>query len=139
MGRPKGIPKTGGVRKGYKAPKTLEKLEARELVRQMVTDALRPMIQAQIAHAQGIGHVFTRDDKGKFTKIADADHVEALLTKGVEEEHYWIFAKDPSVQAFSDLLNRALDKPAEHIEMTGKDQGPLEIIIRKPWADPKKP
>jgi hypothetical protein len=23
--------------------------------------------------------------------------------------HYWIFSKDPSVQAFTDLMNRALD------------------------------
>ena len=26
---------------------------------------------------------------------------------------YWIHTKDPSIQAFTDLLNRALDKPKE--------------------------
>ena len=131
--------KTGGKPKGYKAPKTLEKLQAREFVRKMVTDALHPMIQAQIAHAQGIGHLYTRDKSGKFNKVENQALVEQLLNgDGVEGEHYWIFTKDPSVQAFSDLLNRALDKPAEHVQMTGMDNGPLEIVIRKPWTDSQK-
>lgn len=125
MGRPKGRPKTGGVRKGYKAPRTLEKLEARELVRKMVTDSLRPMIQAQIAHAQGIGHLYTRDKSGKFNKIENAAEVERLLAEGVEDETYWIFTKDPSVQAFTDLLNRALDKPSEQVQVTGAEGGPV--------------
>jgi len=125
MGRPKGTPKTGGVRKGFKAPQTLEKLQAREFVRQMVTDALKPMIQAQIAHAQGIGHLYTRDKSGKFNKIEEPDQVDALLRAGVEGESYWIFTKDPSVQAFTDLLNRALDKPTEQVQLTGEDGGPV--------------
>lgn len=125
MGRPKGHPKTGGVKKGYKAPKTLEKQQALEFVRQMVTNSLRPMIQAQIAHAQGIGHLFTRDKSGKFNKIEDPNEVEALLANGVEGESYWIFTKDPSVQAFTDLLNRALDKPTEQVQVTGAEGGPV--------------
>jgi hypothetical protein len=120
----------GGVQKGYKAPKTLEKLEAREFTRKMVTDALRPMIQAQIANAQGIGHLYTRDKAGKFTKIENQAQIDQLLKEGSEGEHYWIFSKDPSVQAFTDLLNRALDKPAEQVKVTGEDGGPVEFTFR---------
>jgi hypothetical protein len=41
--------------------------------------------------------------------------LEAL---GEEGEHDWSFAKDPSVEAFTDLMNRALDKAREQeIEM----------------------
>jgi hypothetical protein len=122
--------KTGGKPKGYRAPKTLEKLEAREFTRKMVTDALRPMIQAQIANAQGIGHLYTRDKAGKFTKIENQAQIDQLLAEGVEREDYWIFSKDPSVQAFTDLLNRALDKPAEQVKVTGEDGGPVEFMFR---------
>lgn len=128
MAVPKGM-RYGGKPKGFKARKTLEKLEARELARKIITDALRPMIQAQIAHAQGIGHLYTRDKTGKFTKIENQAQIDTLLTEGSEGEHYWIFSKDPSVQAFTDLLNRALDKPAEQVKLTGDDGGPIEHVF----------
>jgi hypothetical protein len=40
------------------------------------------------------------------------------------------------VPAFTDLMNRAIDKPAgqpTQLEHAGKDSGPLEIIVRTPW------
>ncbi len=41
----------------------------------------------------------------------------------------------PTVQmaAVRDVLDRTEGKPAESVRLTGKDDGPLEIIIRKPW------
>jgi rhamnose utilization protein RhaD (predicted bifunctional aldolase and dehydrogenase) len=111
----------GGRPKGSKTQRTLDKLAARELVRQKVTQALEPMVRAQIAHATGIGHLYTRDKNGKYTKIENQARVDELLATGEAEKDYWIFTKDPSVQAFTDLLNRALDKPAEsmNVEHTG--------------------
>jgi hypothetical protein len=35
------------------------------------------------------------------------------LNSGDEGSYYWIHTKDPSVQSFTDLMNRALDKPKE--------------------------
>ncbi len=119
-----------GKPKGVRWPSTLSKLAAREKVRQMVTQAMQPMLMAQIAHAQGIGHIFTRDKGGKFSRIEDMDEIERLLTQGTEGEHYWIFSKDPSAQAFSDLMNRALDKPKEQ-EQDVKVTGTLKVI----WDD----
>jgi hypothetical protein len=52
-----------------------------------------------------------------------------LLTEGEERKDYRIFAKDPSVQAFTDLLNRALGKPAEQ-EQAVQLSGRLEIAWR---------
>lgn len=114
-----------GKPKGWKAPKTLEKEAARAYQREMVIASLRAMTQAQIANALGIGHVYTRDKTGKFSKIEDQAHIDQLLTEGTEGEGYWIFSKDPSIQAFTDLMNRALDKPAEQIAVTGAEGGPL--------------
>ena len=50
-----------------------------------------------------------------------------MLRMPVAGSTYWIFSKDPNVQAFTDLLNRALDKPAAHVQVAGADGGPLVI------------
>ena len=49
-----------------------------------------------------------------------------------EGSTYWIFTQNPNVQAFTGLMNRALDKPSEHIELVG-DGSPL--VIRWQRAD----
>lgn len=110
--------KKGGRPRGSKSQETLTKEAAREVLRQMVFARLKPMVEAQLTNAIGVGHLYTRDKAGKFTKIEDEARVDDLLANGREGSDYWIFTKDPSVQAFADLLNRALDKPAEHVEMT---------------------
>lgn len=124
----KGGKRIGGKPKGYKAPRTLKKEEARKLLRDRVTEKLLPMIDAQIANASGISHFMLRDPKtGKFERISNPDQIQAALNaEGAEEgSSYYIWTKDPSVQAFTDLLNRTLDKPSEHVEVTGKDEGPI--------------
>jgi hypothetical protein len=114
-----GQKKRGGARpnsgpaKGTKYKPTLEKEAAREVFRAEVLKHLKPLLQRQIAHAMGIGHLYTRDKTGKFSKIEDQAQIDRLLTTGEEGSDYWIFSKDPSVQAFTDIMNRALDKPKE--------------------------
>jgi hypothetical protein len=74
----------------------------------------------------GIRHLMMRDPKtGKFERVTGsaAQIDKALKTKNA----VWIYTKDPNVQAFTDLLNRAIDKPAEHIQVAGADGGPLTI------------
>jgi hypothetical protein len=109
-----GGPRPGaGRRPGSKSQKKLDKEVAREEARKLITASLRPMIEAQIAHAMGIGHLYRRDKTGRFTRVEDQAAIDDVLATGGEGKHYWIFAKDPSVQAFTDLMNRALDKPKE--------------------------
>src|SRR5215471_21347476 len=106
-----------GTPAGQKMQKTLEKEAARELVRQTVTENLGPLLAAQIANAKGICHLMMRDPKtGKFERITGsaAQIDKALKTKSA----VWIYTKDPNVQAFSDLLNRAIDKPSEHVNIS---------------------
>lgn len=109
-----------GKPKGYKHASTirnaLNKEAAREVVRALVLAEIGPLVRAQIAHAQGISHFMLRDPKtGKFERITDVDQIQAALNADEAQEgsSYYIWAKDPSVQAFTDLLNRALDKPKE--------------------------
>jgi hypothetical protein len=57
-----------------------------------------------------------RDPKtGKFERITEVAQIEAALNAedAAEGSSYYIWTKDPSVQAFTDLMNRALDKPKE--------------------------
>jgi hypothetical protein len=119
-----------GRPRGKKMLKTLEKEQAREFVRQYVTEHLEPMIKAQIANACGVQHFFLRDPStGQFKQITDPDEIEAALNveNASEGSTYWIFTQNPNVQAFTDLLNRALDKPAEHVQIAGADDGPIQI------------
>jgi hypothetical protein len=131
---PRGGKRAGaGKPKGYRAPHTLDKIAARELVRQKVTAALEPMLRSQIAHAIGIGHLYTRDKNGKFTKIESQALVDELLTTGTENKDYWIFTKDPSVQSFTDLLNRALDKPTDVVEMKHSANAEQLLAVLDAW------
>lgn len=123
-----GGPRPGsGVPKGYKRPATISKELAREALRQVVLRHMDRMLASQIAHAIGIGHLYTRDKAGKFNKIESQAEVDRLLREGQEDRDYWIFTKDPSVQAFSDLMDRSLDQPMRQVAVTGADGGPLLV------------
>jgi len=99
----------------------MDKIAAREFVRQQVTDALEPLVRAQIANAQGFSVLVSRDAKtGKFTPVEAESGVQ-------DATEIWLVK--PNVQAFSDLLNRALDKPAEQ-EQAVKVTGKMEVSWR---------
>src|SRR5215831_17659253 len=128
--------KGSGKHKGTRWPSTLAKAEARELVRQYVTERLPEYLDAMSDNILGIRHLMMRDPKtGKFERITgDAKQIDkALKTKTA----FWIYTKDPNVQAFTDLLNRCIDKPAEHVQVTG-DGGPLIIRWQRADDEPKR-
>lgn len=118
-----------GKPKGHKAPQTLAKEAAREAARVLITDGMRPMIQAHLAHACGVGHVYTRDKGGKFNRVEKQDEIDRLLAEGTAGEHFWVFSKDPSPQSFKELMDRALDKPKEQ-EQEIKITGELTLLDR---------
>lgn len=88
----------------------------------MVVAELAPLVEAQVQHAKGLRYLVVRDKKsGKFLRVSEAMAKERL---GTDEELVEVWEKDPNVQAFSDLLNRALDKPKEQeqeVKVTGSD------------------
>jgi hypothetical protein len=61
--------------------KTLEKEQAREYVRQVVTAHLGSLLEAQLDNAEGIRHLMMRDPKtGKFERITgDAKQTDKAL------------------------------------------------------------
>jgi hypothetical protein len=123
-----------GPKKGTKYAPTVSKAEAREAHRRVIEQYALRMIRSQVAAAIGIGHVYSRDQHGKFTRIENEAVADQLLTDGTEGKDYWIFMKDPSTAAFTDLMNRAFDKPKEQEqELQISNDGPLVFRIEKPW------
>lgn len=113
--------------KGYKTKKTRSKEAARELVREVITRHLEELLAAQIANAKGIKYLVTRQKStGKFIRVTEA---MAKINLGEDEETIEVWEKDPSVQAFTDLLNRAIDKPREQ-EQEIKLSGEGEMIAK---------
>lgn len=126
---PRGGKRVGaGAKRGSRWPATLEKALVREETRKYIQQHIPAMLRSQIAHAIGIGHLFTRDKHGKFTRIEDEAQIERLLSEGVQDTDYWIFAKDPSVQAFGELLDRALDQAPKPMDV--KLSGEVSVVDR---------
>src|SRR5215831_18818941 len=92
----------------------------------MVIKNLEPLVQSQIDNALGVNHLMMRDPKtGKFERIAkdvdDPKVAEAQIDAALASNNaVWMYTKDPSIQAFTDLMNRALDKPIEQIQLSGE-------------------
>lgn len=108
---------------------TIDKAFHRERLRAIVIEELEPMIRAQVDHAKGVSYMVLRQKDGTFTRATDVKQIDAACAAG--ESAFRIFTQSPNTQAFADLLNRALDKPTEQVEVTGRDGGPL--VIR--WKD----
>lgn len=123
MGRPKGLPKTGGKPKGYKAPATLAKEAAREAVRVRITERMMPLVDAQIDSAIGISHFMLRDPKtGQWERVTDPDQIVRALNdpRAKSGSTYLVYTKDPNAQAARDMLAYAVDRPKEQ---------PMEIQV----------
>jgi hypothetical protein len=121
--------KRGGARPGAgrkKGPQRLEKEAARELVRALVLAKIDTLVEAQIANAMGIKYLVVREKRtGKFLRVG-SKRAGALKD---DEEIIEVWEKDPSIHAFSDLLNRAIDKPAEQVQEI-KLTGEVTIVAR---------
>jgi pantoate kinase len=121
----------GGRKKGYKEKQTLEKEEARRIVRELVFASLQPMVSAQIANSIGTKYMVKREKSGKFVRLTQ-EALEALLEQG-GEEIIQVYDKDPNVAAFVGLMDRAIDRPKESLDaevnLTGSEA--LLLAIRE--------
>lgn len=124
-----GTPRAGGMPKGYVYPQTLQKEEGKALLREMVLSELRPIVRGLIGKATGINHMMLRDENnGQWIRLTEPEQIEqALNAKGAEEgKTYWIHTKDPDVQAAADILNRAIGKPVEELQVEGNVKTVIE-------------
>lgn len=122
--------KHGGRRAGAGAPKghpnylTADKVKMRQAARDHIAPHLLAILDAQKAHALGLSYLVVRDRAtGKFLRVGRGS-AEKLKP---EEEIIEIWETTPSNEAAKVLLDRLLDKPSEHVELTGADGAPLEV------------
>ena len=109
----------GGRPQGSKAQNTLEKAAARQRVRELVCAELDPLVEAQIQTALGVRHFVVREKDGKFKRVTNPATITRILNApNGRYDYYDIWTRDPSTAAFKDLMDRALGKPTEHVDMT---------------------
>jgi len=116
-----------GRKRGGKWPSTLDGMAERDAVRNAVIAELTLMLQAQIAHAKGLSYLVVCDKKTG--KVLRATERMAKAKLGEDEETIEVWEKDSNVQAFTDLFNRALDKPREQ-EQEIKLTGSVDLIAK---------
>lgn len=81
---------------------------AREALRTIVLEHMNEMVGAQIAASKGIKYLVVREKSGKFTKLTK-DQAGAAIEDGSQILELW--EERPSTPAFTDLMDRTLDKP----------------------------
>jgi hypothetical protein len=88
-----------GRPKGTLNKRTLDKIAAREYVREKVMAVMDSLLDAQIANATGISHLMMRDPQtGKFERVAtdaeDSEVAAAQIDAALRTGHaFWIFTK----------------------------------------------
>lgn len=125
---PRGGKRAGaGLPKGYKFKRTLEKEQAREVLRQHLTERLDTVATALLSRAQGVRYFVTRNKKtGKYELVTNPDQVIAALN--AEDENTGEFYTDkPDVSAIREILDRALDKAKEQ-EQTIEVKGDAALV-----------
>jgi hypothetical protein len=122
-----------GPAKGTKKKATIEKEAARAALRQLVLERMEVLVEAQVKNAQGIKYLMARNKKGGQFKRVTEDMAKAYAdgTLSQDDDIIEVWEKDPSVQAFTDLMNRALDKPAEQestVNLNIQDAAKLALL-----------
>lgn len=103
-----------GPKKGAKYAKTIAKEEANKALAAIVLREMRDMTAAQISNAKGVKFLVVREKKtGKFLRVGKG-RAERL---DPEHEIIEIWEKDPSILAYTDLMNRTLGKPKDTVDV----------------------
>jgi hypothetical protein len=120
-------------------PRSFDKLQQHQRLREIVSANWEAMIMAQVKNAQGIKYLVSRDKKtGKFTKLTEEEAKLRLTSESEEVIEVW--DERPNVQAFTDLANRHIDKPTESIEakVTVNDTRAQRVFEARKRADGKR-
>lgn len=123
-----------GRKKGYKEPHTITKEKISEQVKMQIFGMAKKLIQSQAIVAFGTHKMIAvkKGADGKITTetIRDEDRMEALLADGVYGKDYLIVeGREPDAKAADMLLNRALGKATETIDLGNKDGQPFLLKL----------
>lgn len=122
------------MQKGYVYPETIQKEQAKAVMRDLILAELRPIVRAGIRAATGVDHFMLRNEEtGEFRRLTDPAEIEAALNHpGAKEgSTFWIHSKDPNIPALVTLLDRAIGKPVEEVQMEITSNEPLAQRMKK--------
>ena len=111
MGRPKGLPKTGGKKKGSKNKKTIEQEMALELLRKKIRENWDDLINTKLELAKGIW-------------------AQKIIGKGIVK----VYKEKPDSNSLEYLFSMVVGKPKENLDITSKG----EKIKGFDYIQPKK-
>lgn len=128
----------GGRPLGRKNDATIEKEAARKAYQQLILQRLRPLFESQMTLARGVSYMFRIEEKKNGARehvvVTDPDEIGDILSQMDEgspgvfnDQYYYITTKAPENRAIDSMLDRALDKARQALELGGKDGGPIEI------------
>lgn len=136
--------KKGGRPVGSMSPVTLERKNVEAAVRQRIFIHADEIINAQLAAAKGLKHVYRIDERMEGKKVirehvlvTDPDEIKSVLDEHegsdgvVDDNYYYISTKDPNTMAGDSLLNRGIGKPTDNVDITSGG----EIISQNPILD----
>jgi hypothetical protein len=123
--------KKGGRPRGSKNVASLERDKVAAALRQRILQSADRLFNAQMSLAEGCAFLFKRGAAGgKATLVTD----EATLRRYVDgeldpEEFVYLHTERPNIVAIQDAFNRALGKPTETVEVSGKDGEPVRVVF----------
>ena len=107
-----------GPKKGSKFAKTIAREEQAQIYREYAAPFITKIADAQIKAALGISYLIIRDKKtGKFIRVAEASARKKLAAG---EERFEVWEVPPSAPMAKDILDRAIGKPTEAIELAAE-------------------
>ena len=114
-----------GRKRGYKAPSTLKREDARRLLAERVLAEIDELASAQISLAKGLQVMFGRL-KGEWVRVTDPDLMLKCLRSG--EPFYRITSNEPDGRALKDIFDREFGRPTETTRHEGVSGGAIKIV-----------
>lgn len=133
-----------GKPKGRVSKKTLEKKAVEAQFAQRVMNVVDSLFNAQYSLAVGSVRVYRVDEEevseGKtkriHTLVTDSDEIKKVLdeTNGkgsatIEDDFYFVTEVSPDNKAIDSMLNRALGKPQDSLDVTSKGESIAVRVI----------
>lgn len=119
-----------GPKKGAKYKPTLQKEQARELLRTLLTKKLEPVAEALVSRACGVRYFVTRDKKtGKYNIVTNPEQVVAALN-GEDDQGGEFYTDKPDTAAIKELFDRTVDKSKDQPQEINLS-GSVELIANR--------
>lgn len=118
-----------GRKKGGKNAETIEREAALTAFRRRVIKHADELFDSQMQLARGCSILYRIDEVGKRKEhviVTSAEEIKRFLDGETGADYYYITTEKPDNKAVDSLLDRALGKPTQSIEMSGRDGEPIE-------------